>query len=303
MNQKGFSNIVLVIILAVVLVGAGGYFVITRNKTQLRNEDPKDIARQKEIVDGSTSYVGKIPLCGEEELLDERLTNNQIIWYLDITPQVISTTKQVEVMFKADVGDSPALIPESVELLRFNKNMEVTKSYGKMEDKGSDKVDPSRKTRIFTLKVHLNESLPDSADPWKSLIRFGVAAEYKGLPCKSFYGLGIHGGGTADNYIWVVPSSISPEEMFAQLADELERRDFATVQKHFTDKPQNQKLKEFFEKLDNAKIQAFADGLRNAKLIQNYDEEMRIYEMVFEGRRGEIRLQHGGNGEWLIDGF
>ena len=306
MNQRGFSIVFLGVIIAALIIGTGGYLFITKQKTQLLNEVPDGTSQLKEIVGSGTPYISKPRLCGEEELLDERLTNHQIIWHLDITPQVISATKQVEVTFKAEVGDSPALILESVELVRFNKNMEVEKSYGKMQDNGPDTIDLSKKVRIFILKIDLNEPLPDSADPWQNLVRFGVAAEYEGLPCKSFYGLGIHGGGTGANYLRVVPASISPEEMFAQLADELERRDFEAAQKHFTDKPKNQKVEIFFEQMNDAEITDLANEFRNAKLKTNYDDELRFYEVIFTDENGvrrpwEIQLQRSINGKWVID--
>src|SRR3972149_380953 len=109
MKQKGFLNIFLVVIIAVILIGTGSYFVITRNKPKLSKESLNSTAQRGEVTDNNTIYDSKPPLCGEEELRNQRLTNNQIVWHLDIAPKVVSATKQAEVTFKADVGDSPSL--------------------------------------------------------------------------------------------------------------------------------------------------------------------------------------------------
>lgn len=295
MNQKGFSNILLGIVLVTILTGVGVFFVIT-NKSKI-----PFLTESTKVADSVVPYSSKLSFCEEEGFPGERRMNHQIVGKPDITPRIASSTIPTEVTVQTHVGNSPTLIPKSVELLRVNytdKGEEMV-SYGKMKDTGVD-----GNTRLFVKKITLNEPFPIPVAADSNEISFMATAEYKGLFCKPV---------SSSNFIIIVPTVPSPEEMFAQLADELERRDFVAVQQHFTDKEKNQGVKNFFEKLNEAEIRDFADSLRNAKLASEYGDfysggELRYYDATLKNSDGvqrtyKILLERSVDGKWVIDAF
>ena len=288
-KHRGLIAIVVLATIACIV----SYIVFTKNRKVENNEAEvvKSTAQKVTALKPTPlqPYNSTLSFCDFRQASIEQIDNQQIIGLLRISPELITATVPTKIEIQAEIGNGPSLIPDSVELLRFDDNEKVTGSYGKMT------FDPNKKgindEKIYTTSIVLSEPLPSSDSKIAlNFVTIGVAAQYQGLNCKPLSDLLL-----PHSYISVLPSGPSAQDTILQMADLLEQGNFAEAQKLLP----SDKFRHSFDglKKGDKNILSFVKVLREAKFKEG-DEQRQVFTLHFENGDHDISLWRYYNGTY-----
>lgn len=208
---------------------------------------------------------------------------HQIVDWIKVEPNTIKVEVQTTVTVTAKIGADPTLIPESVNLFRYDERGQLVGALGRMYDDGTH-GDIASGDYIFTTQLALNESQPVTA-----LLRASVA--YRGLLLRVI----------SEPAVFFVQTVTTAEQTLSNLADELEAGDIEGAVKRYSSSPLN---RETLTGLDGSRRAQLARDLRDARLVKETGRR-RIYQVPYvdkdgQARETEISLAKNALGEWII---
>ncbi len=303
---KKLSNKIIVVIILAMVAGIVSWIALSQkgNSGNILSDAKKTSKKSLIPTTPLKPYSNNMAFCDTETISMEQINNHQTIGLVYVKPVIITATEPSKIEVSAEVGDSATLLPDSVELLRFDDKEKVIGSYGKMQ-LVKDKKDISRSENIYNINITLNEPIPEKPDPYfgkVSMVILGVTAEYQGINCKpKEY---IRPGGHGVYFIMVYPPGLTAQETILKMADYLDEGNFAEAQKLLPDKPRFRHNFDGLSKGDK-NITEFTKILRTAKFKEG-DEERQVFTIHFnQGLIGDwsITLWRNPNGWNFEDDF
>jgi hypothetical protein len=208
---------------------------------------------------------------------------NQMIDWIKVDPNILKVGVRATVTVTAKIGADPALIPESINLFRYDERGQLVAALGKMYDDGTN-GDVAVGDHIYTTQLTLNEPQPSTA-----LLR--ASAAYRGLLRRV----------VSNDAPLYFQSSTTAEQTLSFLAGELEAGNIDAALKRFTRTQKNIDVLTNFTSQDRV---VFASALRHAQ-FQEEKTNVRIYRIPFVEDDGsttnpEITLAREETGGWII---
>lgn len=184
-----------------------------------------------------------------------------------------------EITIVAEIARNPNLIPESVNLYRFDNTKRVANLGRLNKDLRMGAGDYG-----FSTQVTLNESAPGE-------IRLKLTAAYKKNPVEI----------ESDPIIIKIKVKPDPEEVISNLGADLRNGDITSALTKFVP---SHKYKELLENLDSSSQRQLADWFENAQLIRD-GANCKVYRSQWIDEKGaceqsEFRMCLNELGEWVI---
>jgi hypothetical protein len=215
--------------------------------------------------------------------LQSALPQIQTIDHVQASPNTITSNQPTMVTVSAQVGVSAALLPNSINLIRYNEQGQVIENMGQMYDDGSH-GDVLRGDNVFTKEVTLNEAQPQTI-----YFKASVANRERLLRTLS------------EAAPLFVQSVITPEQTLALIANQIEAGNIEEALKRFSPSPLN---RDILSNLDSNQRTRLAAALRNARLL-NASDNIRVYAVSWTEDDGsptelKISMSHTVLNDWYI---
>lgn len=215
--------------------------------------------------------------------LQAALPSAQTIDHMTASPNSIRSNQPTMVIVSAQVGVSAALLPNSINLIRYNEEGQVIENMGQMYDDGTH-GDALRGDNVFTKEVTLNEAQSQTIYLKASVANRETVLRKLSEAAPLF-----------------VQSVMTPEQTLALIASQIEAGNIEEALKRFSPSPLN---RDILSSLDSNQRAQLAAALRNAHLL-NASDNIRVYAVSWTEDDGsptelKISMSHTVLNDWYI---
>lgn len=203
--------------------------------------------------------------------------------FLKSSPDFVNVGKPSTVTVTGQVAVTGALIPESVNLIRYDDRGNALGVLGKMHDDGTD-GDALLGDNTFSIQLALNESTP-------MIFGVKVSVAYKGIARRSI----------SDLLRIYVKSEETPEQMLTQLSGDIEASRIEDALNRFSRSSLNRLALEGLTTTQKSKL---ATALRQAQLLE-LNGPVAIFKVLWPEENGaisevRISLMRDAIGLWRV---
>lgn len=207
----------------------------------------------------------------------------QTIDKVQVNPGTTNVNQSATVLVTVRIGVTSTLLPETVTLIRYDKNDKAVANLGRMYDDGTH-GDALRGDNLFTTQITINESVPQ-------IIKFKASVANRGVVRRTL----------SDETPFFVQSLVTPEQILSSIADDIEAGNIDNALKSFTPSPHN---RDVLIGLNSGQRNQLASAFRNTHLITE-DSNLKVYGTAWlddDGTPLEMRISMSKTllNEWFI---
>lgn len=207
----------------------------------------------------------------------------QTIDKVQVNPGTTNVNQSATVLVTVRIGVTSTLLPETVTLIRYDKNDKAVANLGRMYDDGTH-GDALRGDNLFTTQITINESVPQ-------IIKFKASVANRGVVRRTL----------SDETPFFVQSLVTPEQILSSIADDIEAGNIDNALKSFTPSSHN---RDVLIGLNSGQRNQLASAFRNTHLITE-DSNLKVYGTAWlddDGTPLEMRISMSKTllNEWFI---